>query len=88
MAAFKLVRVMQSSGWPSGHIAVDSYFTYPDKPGGNEKCLHLDTCKFEDLSSEIDKLIEELEQIRALAPQKFDEWNAQLTKKRVQNYGQ
>ena len=80
MAAFKLVRVMQGSGWPSGHIAVDSYLTYPDRPGGNELCLHLDTCKFEELSREIDKLIEELEEIRAIAPQKFDEWN-RLAKK-------
>jgi hypothetical protein len=76
MAAFKLVRVMQGSGWPSGHIAVDEYVTYPGKPGGNEMCLTFDTCNFDELSSEIDNLIEELEKIRAIAAQKFIEWNA------------
>jgi hypothetical protein len=82
MAAFKLVRIMQGSGWPSGHVAVDKYFTYPDRPGGNETCLTLDSCKFEELSREIDLLIEELEKIRADAPAKFAEWSLQETTKK------
>jgi hypothetical protein len=76
MAAFKLVRIIQGSGWPSGHIAVDQYFTYPDKTGGSEWCLTLDTCSAEELSAEIDTLIAELEAIKAIAPKKFAEWKS------------
>jgi hypothetical protein len=81
MAAFKLVRVMQNDRWPSGHIAVDQYFTFPDKPGGGEWCLTFDTCNYAELSNEIDNLIAELEEIRVAAPKKFEEWKAQLGNK-------
>ncbi|MDQ2893874.1 MAG: hypothetical protein M3R64_12420 [Pseudomonadota bacterium] len=77
MKRFKLVRVMMGSGWPSGHIAIDNYHTFPDKPGGNEKCLTLDAQNDSELSSEIDALIAELEEIRTSAVVRFRDWHDQ-----------
>jgi hypothetical protein len=74
MKRFKLVRVMMGSGWPSGHIAIDHYHTFPDKAGGKEKCLTLDTEDEVELSKEIDELIAELEDLRASAPARFAAW--------------
>lgn len=71
---FKLVRVMMGSGWPSGHIAVDRYWTWPDKTGGSEMCLTQDAQNFDELSFEIDELIKELEEIRAAASKRFEDW--------------
>ena len=66
---------MMGSGWPSGHIAIDWYHSYPDKPGGNESILTDDTQNAEELVREIDLLIEELQELRQAAPQAFDRWN-------------
>lgn len=63
-----------TKGWPSGHIAVDYYQTWPDKTGGGEMCLTGDTVSADELSKEIDGLIAELEEIRAEAPARFDNW--------------
>lgn len=62
------------SGWPNGHIAIDHYYTFPDKAGGKEMCLTLDTEDKVELSNEIDELIAELEQLRASAPARFAAW--------------
>lgn len=78
----KLVRVLQGSGWPSGHVAVDRYFDWPEKPGGNEMCLTQDATSFDELSREIDELIKELEKIRADAPARFEAWDAEYKMKR------
>ena len=82
MKRFKLVRVMMGSGWPSGHIAIDAYHTWPDKAGGNEMCLNFDTVSAEELSNEIDQLIAELEEIREEAPKRFEQWQAKHKKER------
>ncbi|MEO5494067.1 MAG: hypothetical protein ABIR08_08570 [Sphingomonas sp.] len=76
MPRFKLVRVMMGSGWPSGHIAIDEYHTFPNKAGGGEMCLTLDAQNTQEISKEIDELILELEEIRATAGARFEEWNA------------
>ena len=78
---FKLVRVMMGSGWPSGHVAVNYYCTWPENTGGGETCLNLETVSAEELSTEIDKLIAELEEIRAEAPKHFKRWKTQYDKK-------
>lgn len=67
---------MMGSGWPSGHIAVDRWWTWPDKPGGDEMCLTQDAQNFAELSFEIDELIKELEEIRALASKRFEDWKS------------
>lgn len=78
---FKLVKVMMGSGWPSGHVAINFYHTWPDKAGGGEMCLNFDTVSAEELSNEIDQLIAELEEIRAEAPKHFKRWTVQYNKK-------
>lgn len=74
MKRFKLVRVMMANGWPTGHVAVDYYHTWPDKAGGGEMCLTLDTVSADELSKEMDGLIAELEVIRAEAAKRFADW--------------
>jgi hypothetical protein len=71
---FKLVRIIMGSGWPSGHVAVDRHYRWPEKPGGDEICLTLNCETAEELSGYIDELIGELETIRAEAPEKFARW--------------
>ncbi len=75
-ARFKFVRTMMGNGWPSGHVAVDHYETWPERPGGGEWCLTGDAQTPEELSLEIDKLIGELEDLRAKAPKEFARWKA------------
>lgn len=70
---FKLVCVMQGS-WPSGHVAIDRYYGWDDKPGGGEMCLNLDTDSPNELINEIDALIAELNDLKAEVPQRFGEW--------------
>lgn len=72
---FKIVCVMQGSGWPSGHIAIDRYWKYEGKPGGNEMCLSDDTCTPAELVSEIDNLISELEVLKLEVPNRFKQWD-------------
>jgi hypothetical protein len=72
---FKLVCVMQGSGWPSGHIAIDRFMTWDEKPGGSEMCLNHDTCSTVELVAEIDSLIAELEELKLEAPRRFEQWN-------------
>ena len=72
---FKLICVMQGSGWPSGHVAIDSFLQYEGKPGGSEMCLNHDACTAEELVSEIDKLIGELEELKLEAAERFNQWN-------------
>jgi hypothetical protein len=54
--------------------AIDHYHTFPDKAGGKEMCLTLDTEDEVELSKEIDELIAELEDLRASAPARFAAW--------------
>lgn len=82
MRTFKLVRVMMGSGWPSGHIAIDHYQTYPDKPGGTEMCLNGDTENAEELLGEIDGLIAELLAIRSEVPARFEQWKIEHDRQR------
>lgn len=77
MDRFKLVRIIQGSGWPSGHIAIDRSFTWPEKPGGNEQCLTLDAESYDEFSGKVDELIAELEAIRKSARLKFEKWQAE-----------
>jgi hypothetical protein len=71
---FKLVQVIMGSGWPSGHVALDEYYSYRGKAGGAETLLNLETCTSEELEDEIDLLIAELEAIKLAAPSKFEQW--------------
>lgn len=79
MGRFKLVRAMMADGWPSGHVAIDQYHTYPDRAGGGEYCVTDDTCDTEELSRKIDTLIAELQEIRVIAPKRFKQWKAKLS---------
>lgn len=76
MARFKLVRVMMGSGWPSGHIAVDKHYTFPDKAGGSEFCLTLDAQNAEELAKEVDDLVAELLVIKEGAARHFARWQS------------
>jgi hypothetical protein len=77
MRRFKLVRVMMGSGWPSGHVAINEYITYPDHVGGREMCLNTDTENPNELISEIDGMIAELEAIKREVPSRFASWKRQ-----------
>lgn len=71
---FKLHCVIMGSGWPSGHVAIDHYLKWPDKPGGNEFCLNYDTDTPAGLIQEIDDLIAELQELKSEVPAKFSQW--------------
>lgn len=71
MSRFKFVPLLMGSGWISGHVAVDEYHRWPNKEGGQEIFLNVDTQDFEEFSEEIDKLIAELEEVRDIARRKF-----------------
>jgi hypothetical protein len=71
MGQFKLVPISMGSGWISGHVAIDEYYTFPDREGEKEMCLNLDTQDFAEFSTEIDRLIAELELVRETARRKF-----------------
>jgi hypothetical protein len=73
---FKLVCVNMGSGWPSGHVAVDCYHTWPGRAGGSEIFLNGDTDKASELEHEIDKLIAELQALKREVPKRFEQWNA------------
>ena len=77
---FKLVCVLQGSGWPSGHVAIDRFCKWPDKPGGNEMCLNLDTDSPAGLVHEIDDLIHELQSLRDEVPLRFRQWKMRASK--------
>ena len=76
MAQFKFVSVPMGSGWLSGHVAVDEYYRWPDKPRGNNLCLNADTQDYMEFSSEIDRLIKELERVRKAGRRHFDKEKA------------
>ena len=71
---FKLACVLQGSGWPSGHVAIDNYISWHDKTGGNEMCLNHDTVCASELINEIDAMISELEALKKQVPQRFEQW--------------
>lgn len=73
---FKLVCVNMGSGWPSGHVAVDYYYSWPDRAGGKEICLNYDTDKASELENEIDNLIAELRALKLQVPERFEQWKA------------
>ncbi len=77
---FKLVCGSMGSGWPSGHVAVDHYYGWPDSAGGNEICLNHDTDSPDELISEINKLIFELEDLKEDVPKRFSQWKALFEK--------
>ena len=66
--------VVQGSGWPSGHVAIDRFYGWDDKPGGQEMCLNLDAISPTELISEIDGLIAELIELKSEVPQGFQQW--------------
>ena len=71
MAAFKFVIIPMGSGWPSGHVAVDEHYKWPDKPNGENICLNLDAQNHEEFCAEVDNLILELERLKKAAKLKF-----------------
>ena len=81
---FKLVCVNMGSGWPSGHVAVDLFYSWKDRPGGNEICLNLDTDQVSELETEIDKLIAELQALKKEVPVRFSQWKS-LYEKTLRN---
>ena len=62
------------SSWPSGHVAVDLFYSWNDQPGGNEICLNLDTVQASELETEIDELIAELQALKKEVPVRFNQW--------------
>lgn len=74
MGTFKLVKVMMGSGWPSAHVALNEYITYPDKAGGAEWLLTPDSDSPADFAFNVDELIAELEALKVLAKDKFQQW--------------
>jgi len=68
---------MMGSGWPSGHVAIDRYYMWPDNAGGGEICLTSDAENFDEFSHNIDEFITELEAIRLEAPKRFSQWKAE-----------
>lgn len=71
MGNFKFVPIPMGSGWISGHIAIDEYYTFPGREGEREMCLSLDAQDFSEFSIEVDRLIAELEEVRHIARRKF-----------------
>ncbi len=71
MGQFKFVTIAMGSGWLSGHVAVDDYHTWPNNDPARHICLNGDTQNFEEFSSEIDRLIAELEDVRKTAKRVF-----------------
>ena len=61
-------------GWPSYQVAIHEPWSNPDKPGGGEMLISHDADTFENFSSEVDELIEELEEIREQGRRKYAEW--------------
>lgn len=76
MKRFKLVCVNMGSGWPSGHVAIDYYHSWPERAGGKEICLNGDTDKASELEHEIDQLIAELQALKLEVPKRFAQWSA------------
>lgn len=73
---FEFVPIPMGSGWISGHVAIDEYYTFSDREGEKEMCLNLDTQDFGEFSTEIDRLIAELEAVRETARRKFQKAKA------------
>jgi len=71
MGAFKFLPLQMGSGWLSGHVAVDEYRTWDDKPGGKNIILNSDTDSFREFSAVIDDLIAELEEVREVGRRAF-----------------
>ena len=71
---FKLVCVLQGSGWPSGHVAIDHFVSWSDTTGGQEICLNHDTENASELVDEIDRMIAELKSLREQVPERFAQW--------------
>ena len=75
---FKLVCIAMGSGsgWPSGHVAIDHYHTWPDRPGGKEMCLNYDTDSPAELISAIDEMIDELVELKSQVPARVAQWQS------------
>jgi hypothetical protein len=71
MGQFKFVPIPMGSGWISGHVAIDEYYTFPGRQGEKEMCLTLDAQNFGEFSIEVDRLIAELQSVRETARRKF-----------------
>lgn len=81
MGQFKLIPQPMGSGWISMHVAVDEYYSWEDTRG--EICLTLDTQNADEVCYEIDKLIEELNNLKITARRKYAGWNGhELTKRK------
>ena len=77
---FKLVCIAMGSGWPSGHVAINRYHTWPDRPGGTELCLNYDTDSPAELMAAIDELIAELEDLKSQVPARSAQWQSLFEK--------
>lgn len=72
MGHFKFVALQMGSGWNSGHVAVDEYYSWPEKVKGKGVFLNLDTQNFEEFSREVDGLINELENVKRTGKRFFE----------------
>ena len=75
MSQFKFVTIpIGSSGWVSGHVAInmDEVYRWPESDPNDNYCLNTDTASFADFSKQIDRLISELEKVRKTGQRHFD----------------
>ena len=71
MARFKFMPVAMGSGWISGHVATAEGYSFPSIEKTSDICLTLDAENIDEFSREVDLLIAELEEVRAIAKRKF-----------------
>ena len=69
MKRFKLIWTVEGSGWKGMRVAVDAYFQQKNSPA--EIVLTSDAENAEEVCSEIDELINELQKLKTSAKRKF-----------------